>query len=186
MTQPNAHLFRFCPKCGQNRLRPADRRSFSCDHCGFHFYLNCAAAAIGLVFDADRRLCITRRKHDPARDMYDFPGGFAEPGETIETCIKREIQEELNLSVRKVHYLFSHPNTYQYEDVSYDITDFIFLCRTDSLQSIRARDDVKEVLFKQIPSINREHFAFESAKAVIDWLRTAKGHNTITALHNRP
>ena len=34
------------------------------------------------------------------RDEWELPGGKLEPGETIEDCLVREIEEELNLSTR--------------------------------------------------------------------------------------
>jgi len=80
-------------------------------------YLNCAAAAIALIFSPANNLLVTRRKYDPAKGMLDFPGGFADPGETIEECLIREVKEELNLDMEKLTYICSYPNTYQFKKV---------------------------------------------------------------------
>lgn len=55
--------------------------------------------AAALVFH-DGRLLITQR---PATghlaNLWEFPGGKREPGETFEECLKREIQEELAMVI---------------------------------------------------------------------------------------
>ncbi|MCG8686187.1 MAG: NUDIX domain-containing protein, partial [Desulfobacterales bacterium] len=83
----NAHRFRFCPACGKACLAPDSEKSFLCPACGFLLFINCAAAAMGLIFDHRQRLLLTRRAEDPARGTLDLPSGFAEPGEGIEQAL---------------------------------------------------------------------------------------------------
>lgn len=174
MTQPNAHLFLHCPRCGKKTLDPDGRKSFACTACAFKFYLNCAAAAIGLIFRRDKKLLVTRRKHPPARGMLDFPGGFAQPGETIEACMEREIKEELSIGISSMTYLFSLPNTYLYAGVRYDITDFVFLCRAEHPEDAVPGDDVADVLFMDINELDTVQFGLESPKTVIERLCSGK------------
>ena len=49
--------------------------------------------------NAANRLCILliRRGGHPFRDHWALPGGFLQPGETIEACALREVQEETNV-----------------------------------------------------------------------------------------
>ena len=49
--------------------------------------------------DPDRSLSLLliRRGNHPFKDMWALPGGFLEPGETIEQCALREIKEETNV-----------------------------------------------------------------------------------------
>ena len=107
---PNENLFRFCPKCASDDLKLSSIKSFQCSRCQFKFYINTAAAAIGLIFNPENELLVTTRKNDPYKGMLDLPGGFAEPNESIETCITREIREELNLDITDLAYLYSLPN----------------------------------------------------------------------------
>lgn len=182
MDQPNAPLFRYCPKCGNEAFYSESRKSFNCRDCGFSLYLNCAAAAIGLIFTSEGHVCVTSRKNDPEKGLLDFPGGFADPGESIEACLKREINEELNLTVSSMTYLFSIPNTYKYDGVVYDITDFVFYCRVDDFNGIMARDDVEQYFFMDITVLDKKQFGLDSAKAVAAWLGTGTAATILSNL----
>ncbi len=173
MKNPNSVLFNFCPNCGKENFTAADRKSFQCSDCGFNLYLNCAAAAIALIFTVENKLLVTKRKYEPAKGSLDFPGGFADPGETIEVCLAREVKEELNLDVNKLTYICSYPNTYQYKNVSYDITDFVFACTVADFDCIQAADDICDFEFIFPSQLEKEQFGLESAKKVIELIQTA-------------
>ncbi len=58
-----------------------------------------AVTADTLVFTADRKeILLIRRKHDPYKDCWAFPGGFLEMDETLEQCARRELMEETSLT----------------------------------------------------------------------------------------
>ena len=129
--------------------------------------MNCAAAAMGLITNAQGQLLVTRRKKDPAAGTLDFPGGFIEPGESAEEGLKREIKEELNLNVSQMDYLTSAPNTYLFKDVEYAVTDLAFLCKIDDFTPIQADDDVDDFFFMDVDKINPDDFGLDSPKKVI-------------------
>jgi len=119
-------------------------------------------------------LLVTKRKHHPAKGLLDFPGGFANPGETIEACLKREIKEELNLDIILLNYFCSAPNTYIYKSVAYTITDFAFLCMVEDFTAIKACDDISGFYFIKPSRLDKNLFGLESPKTIIDRLMAEK------------
>lgn len=60
--------------------------------------------ATAIIRNGDKFLLFHRIK--PGHDYYMFPGGGVDEGETIEEGLKREVKEELNVTVGNFHYLF--------------------------------------------------------------------------------
>jgi 8-oxo-dGTP diphosphatase len=58
-------------------------------------------SADAVVFDARDRLLLIRRKNEPFRGAYAFPGGFVEVGETTEAAARRELREETGIDADK-------------------------------------------------------------------------------------
>ena len=52
-----------------------------------------------VVFDAEARVLLIRRGHDPYPGSYALPGGFVEIGETVENACRREALEETGIKV---------------------------------------------------------------------------------------
>lgn len=53
------------------------------------------------------KVLLTRMKH---RRWYFLPGGHVDPGELVETALKRERREELGVGVKKLAFLGVHDN----------------------------------------------------------------------------
>ncbi|WP_433709051.1 (deoxy)nucleoside triphosphate pyrophosphohydrolase [Paenibacillus illinoisensis] len=52
------------------------------------------------IFQKENTILIARRgPQDKHAGKWEFPGGKVEPGETMEACLKREIQEELGIVI---------------------------------------------------------------------------------------
>lgn len=57
--------------------------------------------AAAIIENAHGQILIARRKKGKALEgMWEFPGGKIENNETIEDCLKRELQEEMNIQIR--------------------------------------------------------------------------------------
>ncbi|MHB9095257.1 MAG: 8-oxo-dGTP diphosphatase MutT [Eubacteriales bacterium] len=75
------------------------------------------------------KFLIAQRKMGAHQEMkWEFPGGKVEKGEDPEACLKREIQEELNISieVKDIYKVVSH---------NYETKHIILLCYTCKITS---------------------------------------------------
>lgn len=57
-------------------------------------------AASSAILERDGRFLLIRRKNPPSADLFAFPGGRAEPGETPAETALREFHEETGIAVR--------------------------------------------------------------------------------------
>ncbi len=80
---------------------------------------------VGIIWDDDRLLIDRRRPTGLLGGFWEFPGGKVEPGESIQECIAREIQEELALQVRVDAELITINHTYS----EFDVTLVVHHCR---------------------------------------------------------
>lgn len=181
-TNPNHRRFRFCPSCGSNSLAPDSIKSFKCRECGFKFFLNCAAAAMALILDDQNRILVTVRAKDPGKGTFDLPGGFAEPGESIDHGLVREIKEELNLDIFDLEFFCSFANTYPYESVVYSITDMAFTCKVRNFSLITSMDDVAGFRFIPVHDLDTGMFGMDSARKV---LKKFKKHHQFFGVSTR-
>lgn len=112
--------FEYCPLCGSHHFTVNGEKSRKCENCGFEFFMNPAAATVAFILNSKGELLVEKRKREPAKGMYDLPGGFADMRETAEQGVRREVLEETGLTVNHVQYMFSLPNIYlQWRRYSY-------------------------------------------------------------------
>lgn len=60
--------------------------------------------AVGVLIQPDGRFLLTSRPPGKVYEGYwEFPGGKLEPGESVEQALRRELQEEIGLTIGAVH-----------------------------------------------------------------------------------
>lgn len=164
-------LFKHCPRCGSPRFADHDARSRRCADCGFTYYHNAAAATVAVIFDDEGRLLVTRRALDPARGTLDLPGGFVDPGESIDEGCLREVREETGAEAAIVRYLFSLPNVYRYSDFDVHTADAFFLCRLAAGQRVSAADDAAALFWLPLDEVRPADFGLDSIRRGVARLR---------------
>lgn len=116
MSYNASNFFRFCPRCGAKlsvkRVSHASR--LVCGQCGFVFYQNPKPCTGAFIEDKDGRILLVKRAVDPQKGYWDVPGGFIETGENPIVATKREIREELGVTVRVTGLLGVYTDTYFY------------------------------------------------------------------------
>jgi NAD+ diphosphatase len=98
---------RHCGRCGAPTEAKPEERARICPACGLAAYPRIAPAVMALV-RRERQLLLARGPHFP-HGMYSALAGFAEPGETLEQCLAREVEEEVGLRVQRIRYFASQP-----------------------------------------------------------------------------
>ena len=68
-----------------------------------------------VIWNQQGQILIDRRRLEGQMGgLWEFPGGKIEPGESIEECIKREIQEELAIEIEVGEHLITIEHTYSH------------------------------------------------------------------------
>lgn len=86
-------------KAGWARINPVD---------GHEEFPRIDPAIICLVHDGHDRAVLARQTLWPER-LFSLLAGFVEAGESFESCVQREIAEEIGLNVTDIRYLGSQP-----------------------------------------------------------------------------
>ena len=81
--------------------------------------------AAGLVFHRQKLLITQRLEGSHLAGLWEFPGGKCEPGESFESCLVRELHEELAIEVA-LGQLFEEL-THDYPEKTVNLK--FFLCR---------------------------------------------------------
>jgi 8-oxo-dGTP diphosphatase len=99
-------MITFCPQCAtrvevrlvESRARPV------CPACGYVAFLDPKVAATVLI-ERDGRILLTRRRIDPGKGRWCFPGGYVDFGEDPVAAARRECREETGLTLHDLDLL---------------------------------------------------------------------------------
>lgn len=103
---------RFCPRCGgETEMRDAGAKRH-CTACARDHFPRTDPVVIMLTVRGDH--CLLGRSHHFPPGMYSALAGFVEPGETMESAVRRETFEESGLRIGAVHYHATQPWPFPY------------------------------------------------------------------------
>lgn len=100
---------RFCPHCGAP-LKFQTVISKVCPRCGKEWWPQLSPAIIVLIHRDEEILLVRSRSFKG--NYWGLVAGFVEFGESIEECVRREVSEETNLTIRDLRYFGSQPWPY--------------------------------------------------------------------------
>ena len=83
---------------------------------------------VAAIIHHDGAYFATQRGYGEFEGMWEFPGGKIEPGESQETALKREIQEELGVDITIGELLC----TTEYDYPTFHLTMHCYLCSVAS------------------------------------------------------
>ncbi len=95
----------YCGSCGSKTETKQDELAKVCLNCSNIIYPKISPAIIVAVINGDKILLAKGRNFK----FYSLIAGFAEPGETLEDCVQREVFEEVGIRIRNIQYFGSQP-----------------------------------------------------------------------------
>lgn len=157
--------FHFCYHCGSDQLEPRSWREVKCSACGFRQFVVVTPAAVALVQDAQGRLLLMRRAHEPAMGKLGLPGGIVEAWQTAEAACSREVLEETGITVPEDawSYLGTFNNRYEFQDYVWPTLDIVFMATIESFEAACAVDgEASEVVALPLNEVVVEELAFQT------------------------
>jgi NAD+ diphosphatase len=95
----------FCGRCGTPTEAKREERVRVCPACRLSAYPRVAPAVMALI-RRRTQILLARSPHFPS-GMYSALAGFVEPGESLEQCVAREVEEEVGVQVSGIRYFAS-------------------------------------------------------------------------------
>lgn len=102
---------------------------------------------VAAIIKKEDKIFITRRGYGEFIDMWEFPGGKIESGETKEEALHREIKEELELDIKDLEYV----TTVDYDYSNFHLTMHCFICEiAGGTLKLNAHNDAKWIEFNDL------------------------------------
>ena len=106
---------------------------------------------VAAIIKKEDKIFITRRSYGEFADMWEFPGGKIELGETRDDALIREIKEELELDINNLEYL----STVEYDYPNFHLIMHCFICEIcGGKLNLNAHNDAKWVSLDELSKQN--------------------------------
>jgi A/G-specific adenine glycosylase len=133
-------------------------------------------AAVTLRDDPDtgepRVLVAQRPEEAMLGGLWEFPGGKREPGETLAACLRRELKEELDITISVQEELTVVRHAYTH----FRITLYAFICRLESGEPLcLACKDFRWATLEEVQALPMAVTDRKIAEALDAWLRARVG-----------
>ena len=156
----------YCRRCGSSVT--AHDSHFVCTN-GHTIYVNAAPAVGILIFNNTGKLLIGERVLDPHKGLLDFPGGFCEQTETLESAVAREVQEETGLRPNQYStpvFILSGVDDYDYAGETIHVVAAVFRAiLLDDNTPVQSNDDITQLRFMDMQDVVAADIAFPSLRS---------------------
>ncbi len=106
--------------------------------------------AAAIIHDADGRIFATQRGYGDFKDLWEFPGGKMEPGESPGQALEREIWEELETRI-----VVERPvRTIEWDYPQFHLTMHCYWCHVESGQlTLKEHEAARWLSARQLDSV---------------------------------
>ena len=164
-----SQAYRYCPQCGTKREIFSPSRPYRCEPCGFTSFFSPVTAVGAVITNPQGRILLIERARDPGRGKLGMPGGFVDPNEGAEEALRREILEEVGLSVGKLTFLMTAPNSYTYHGIVLPVLDIFFSASVSNDQEIKHDDsEVSAWMWTEVGPEVLSQMAFASNRLALE------------------
>ncbi len=125
--------------------------------------------AVGVLIDAQGRFLLTSRPEGKVYAGYwEFPGGKLEAGETVAQALRRELQEEIGITIGEV-------SVWRIELVDYPHARVrLHFCKVFDWQGELQMREQQRMAWQSLPVA--VHPVLPGTLPVLDWLAQERGH----------
>lgn len=136
-------------------------------------YFGPVTAVGGIITDDCNRVLLIERARDPGAGKLGMPGGFVDPYESAESCLHREVWEEVGLEIHQVQFLLTAPNRYTYHNVANPVLDIFYHAKVRGSAQIKPEaTEVANWQWSEITSDLLDRMAFESNRIALEFFLT--------------
>lgn len=150
--------FTHCPRCGAAGKTEFNR--LACGQCGLSNFFSPKPANALLAQNSAGEYLLVKRARNPAKDLWDVPGGFIDRDETIEQSMSREAQEELGVDISDITYFGSYKDTYAYQDVIYPVVITVLRASIKDAEQIKPADDASDYKYFKLQDFPTSQLAW--------------------------
>lgn len=105
------------------------------------------------ILQKDKQILVCQRKTNSRYGLkWEFPGGKAEPGESLLDCLKRELREELSIEIDGFDRAESHAHRYE-DGGDFEVT-FFFVSRFTGVPANNVFEQIRWVTLTELKSLD--------------------------------
>lgn len=148
----------YCGRCGSETELKLGERAKICPDCGLVIYPRISPAVIVAIVK-DGNLLLAHNSNFK-EGFYSVLAGFMNPAESFEDCVRREVKEEVGLSLKNIKYFGNQPwpypdshmvaftAEYDYGEIVVDNDEIVTAAwfKPDELPNIPGKDSISRAL----------------------------------------
>lgn len=129
-------------------------------------YPHPAVTADCIVMTRDNQVLLIRRKNEPCRGQWAFPGGFMNIDETAEAAAVRELQEETGITLSETDIFQVGAYTAVDRDPRERVITIAYLAEIDAPVAVKGSDDAARAQWFPLDAL--PPLAFDHAEILLD------------------